>query len=647
MNPSLDGESVDRLREALKLGHIPVLVAVLNQLSSDPKWRDERYRPTRTRGLDDHRDGGLPEAIQQEIRDGVLELVLSHEEPLEASSLGAAELADLATFAFGEDVPTEYGEFIEEILDVDVQPGRARQLAERTPGVDSDMRVVVIGAGPSGIVASIRLQAMGIDHVVLEKEPEVGGAWQNNWYPGCGVDTPSYLYSYSFHDYEWTTHYGKRDEVHGYFVDVADKNNVREHTRFGVEVTDVIWDDASSTWHITANTPEGIVTWDAEVVIVGVGQLSRPKVPDLPGMDTFQGQAFHSSYWPKDLDLNGKRVALVGAGASAMQIGPAIIDEVESLTVFQRSPQWIAPAGIYFSSFDDAEHFLMGHVPLYLQWYRARLNWVYNDRVHASLQVDEDWPEPRSSINAINAAHRRYYVRYIEEQLEGRPDLIEQSVPDYPPFGKRMLLDNGWYQMLRRDHATLVSAGVSEITPTGLVDASGTAHEFDVIVFATGFFADRFLYPMNVVGRDGRTTVEMWGEHDARAHLGVVSPNLPNMFFMGGPNTLLGHGGSYIGIAEMQSDYIVRILTRMVEEGAASVECRQDVCDAYVSAVDEAHRRMVWTHPGMDNWYRNPDGRITAVIPWRIVDYRGMLKRAGMDDYVVRGRTSLASTGRL
>lgn len=623
-----------RLREALEFGHMQVLVAVLLHLSDDEKWWDERYRPTRTRGLEDHRDGGLPDDIAAEIRDAVYEIAVAWDAGRELPPLSDERIAEIATFALGEDVPTDYGTFLQDVLSATVVKGRAEQVAAKTPHVTTDKKAVIIGAGPSGIISSIRLQAMGIEHVIIEKEPEAGGAWQNNSYPGCGVDTPSYLYSYSFHQWDWSTHYGKRNEVHDYFVEVAKANGVYDRTRFSTEVQKMVWDEGSASWTVTFRTPDGREeSLVADIVLVGTGALSRPKMPDVPGLDTFEGVVTHSAEWPDDLDVTGKRVALVGSGASAMQIGPAIVGKVSELLLFQRSRQWVAPCDIYFTTFDEAEHFLMSHAPGYLQWYRARLNWIYNDRIHDSLQIDPNWEDPQHSINAANAAHRRYFERYIREKLAGHPELIDHSIPDYPPYGKRMLLDNGWYDMLLAPQTELVSKGVSRLTPKGIVDSDGVEREVDVIVFATGFHADRFLFPMTIVGRDGRDTVETWGPQDARAYLGLTAPNFPNMFFLGGPNTLLGHGGSYIGIAEMQAEYISRLLGEMIDKGLRTIAVKPDVCEDFVTAVDDAHNKMVWTHKGMTNWYRNAAGRVLAVLPFKIVDYRRMLRESDLSDY--------------
>lgn len=637
-----------QLRTAVPYGNIPTLLAVLYQLTGDPAWLAERYRPTRSRGMDDNRSGGLPDDVQREIVDAVVHAVLawSAGRPAAVERPEGDQLATLVDFVMGETVPHEYAPLLSEIMGFTSAPPRRPE----TGDVDG-LSVVVIGAGIAGMLASARLAEAGIAHVVLEKNADVGGSWFENTYPGAGVDTPSYLYSYSFFPRSWSTHFGKRDEVQEYLLDFADALDLRRNIRFGTEVTSATFDPTAQRWRVTAVGPDGgAQELSANAVISAVGVLNRPRIPPLPGLDSFRGRLFHSAQWPADVDLAGKRVALVGAGASAMQIGPAIADRVESLTVFQRSPQWIAPNDVYFSPVGEHVHWLMEHVPYYAAWYRARLSWIYNDKVHPTLQIDPDWPEERASINAANHAHRGFYERYLTRQLEGRPDLVAKSLPDYPPFGKRMLLDNGWYAMLRRPGVELVTEAVTAVTETGLVDSAGRAREFDVVIMATGFHTDRYLYPMDVTGRSGRTTREAWGEHDATAYLGITVPDFPNFFIMTGPNTALGHGGSFITILEYQIGYVMDLISTMVEQGLGTVEVRGDVHDEYNRAVDEAHARMVWTHPAMDNWYRNADGRVVAVLPWRIVEYWEMTRTAGLDDYVteparaVRAPDGLASS---
>ena len=236
-------------------------------------------------------------------------------------------------------------------------------------------------------------------------------------------------------------------------------------------------------------------------MITAVGQLNRPKIPALPGMDAFHGPLFHSARWPEDLDVTGKRVAIVGTGASAMQIVPAIAERAAHVTVFQRSPQWAAPNDVYFSPIDDAASLLMEHVPFYRRWYRTRLAWNFNDRVHAALQKTRNGSTRDRSVNAVNDAHRRVFTRYLESELAGRADLVAKALPDYPPFGKRMLLDNGWYAAIRRDDVDLVTAPVAKVTPTGLRAADGTEVDADVVVLCTGFETQKLLWPLEIRGR--------------------------------------------------------------------------------------------------------------------------------------------------
>ncbi|MFC0314803.1 flavin-containing monooxygenase [Gordonia phosphorivorans] len=609
------------------------MLAVLLELTGDPRWTAPRYAPTRSRGMDDNATGGLPEEVRVEIQEALVDAVeqwWAQGGPARRT-LDTAEVKRLLDFTCGESVPADFAPMMAEIVN-----GPRVKPAATEP--DDRLQVVVIGAGIAGMLASVELTRAGISHVIMEKNAEVGGSWWENRYPGAGVDTPSHLYSISSFPRNWSTHFGKRDEVQQYLEDFATANDIRRHVRFGHEVTRAEFDAAGQCWRVSVQGPEGEPeTVIASVVISAVGLLNRPKMPDFAGTDDFQGRLFHSAEWPEDLDepdsLRGKRVGIVGAGASAMQIGPAIADRVGSLTVFQRSPQWIAPNDDYFERIDDDANWLMDHVPGYREWYRARLSWIFNDKVYPTLLVDPEWPEEKSSINAANHGHRNFYERYLRDQLGDRTDLISASLPDYPPFGKRMLLDNGWFAMLRKPDVALVPHGVQALTPTGLIDSTGVEHELDVIIMATGFHSVRILYPMDIIGRSGRSTKSIWGDHDARAYLGITVPDFPNFFIMTGPNTGLGHGGSFITILECQVRYIMAALEWMRTDRLGALECRAEVNERYNDAVDRQHARMVWTHPAMENWYRNPDGRVVSVLPWRINDYWSMTSAVDPNDF--------------
>jgi 4-hydroxyacetophenone monooxygenase len=512
------------------------------------------------------------------------------------------------------------------------------------PARRADLRVVVIGAGEGGICAAVKLRELGIGFTVLERNDAVGGVWLENGYPGAGVDTASHLYCYSWaQKTDWTRYFAKQPEILAYLQQTAREHGILPHVRFGTEVVTAAWDDDERVWRIGVRRADGTdhggpATEEivADVVVSAVGQLNRPAFPDIPGLDTFAGPVFHSARWDHDVDLTGRRVGVVGTGASSMQVVPAIAGTPALTTVFQRSPQWAVPNGNYHRDVTDATRVLMEQVPYYARWYRLRLQWIYQDKLHPTLRRDPDWPHPERSVNAVNDRHRRFLTDHLMSKIAGHEDeLLDKVMPDYPPYGKRILIDNNWFEALLRDDVELETGAIAAADADGLVMADGTHHDLDVIVMATGFSARKMLYPMDVRGRSGRSLRELWGDDDARAHLGITVPDFPNFFMVYGPNTNLGHGGSVIFHTECQVAYITRMLVAMVERGLETVEVRGEVCDDYVRRVDEAHAELVWTHPGMSTWYRNAAGRIVTNTPWRLVDYWEMTREPDLDEFVV------------
>ncbi|WP_033288721.1 flavin-containing monooxygenase [Amycolatopsis jejuensis] len=619
----------NRLRTAVTAANLPTLTMVLFQLTGDRRWLEDPYRPARGAGLGPNDSGGLDDALATEIRSAAVKAITAWSRGAEpvVSNPDPELLQTMLSTTVGEEVPAEYERLMREEMGFAPEPRPHRVPGERI--AERDFRVVIIGAGVSGLIAGVRLKQAGVPFVILERNHDVGGVWLTNTYPGAGVDTPSYLYSFSFFPWNWSTHFGKRNEVAAYTAAMADHFGLREHIEFGVDVDSATWDETGQRWFVCG----GGRTWSGSAVISAVGLFNTPKVPDLPGLGQFRGPAFHTAQWPSDVDVTGKRVAVVGTGASAMQVVPAIADRTAHLTVFQRSPQWVAPNAEYFAPVGEDVHWLMENVPFYHVWYRFRLAWVFNDRVHPSLQIDENWAHPEHSLNATNDGHRRFFTRYLHEQLDGRPDLIEKSLPAYPPFGKRMLLDNGWFAALRRDDVELVTDGVARITPTGVVTDRGQEYEADVLVLSTGFDARHYLPGIEVRGRGGAELHEAWNEDDAVAHLGIMVPGFPNFFLMYGPNTNAGAGGSFIFVAEAQGRYIADLLSLMGRTGIGELDVRPEALARWVSEVDEAHSRMVWSHPGMTTYYRNSRGRVVTNSPYRVVDYWAMTREPDLADF--------------
>jgi 4-hydroxyacetophenone monooxygenase len=594
--------------EAVRSANIPALIPTLAMYTGDERWLREPYAPARQRGLDDNHDGGLPPAIQDEIRAAAAEAIAAGEVALPEPS--HEQLVRMLSVAMGEEVPPEYGPMIASELGLgDPAPAPGR--------VPDGFRAIVIGAGISGLATSIKLAEAGIPHVVLERNATVGGTWMENHYPGAGVDTPSALYSFSFAPRDWTMYFALRDELQAYLEQLADDFGVRERIRFDTEVRSATYDEDAQEWVVRTDDD----TLRANVLITCVGGFNKPKWPDLD-LSRFTGPVVHTARWPDDLSLAGKRVGVIGNGASAMQLVPAVCEEAERVVVFQRSPQWAAPFDQFHEQVPEGERWLMREVPLFRLWYRLRSGWTFNDKVHPALQKDPAWEHPERSVNRINDGHREFFTRYIHSKLGDRPDLVEKVLPDYPPFGKRILLDNGWYDALRRDDVELVD---------GPVDLD--AHELDVLVCATGFDVVRFLVPIEIRGRGGLDLHEFWGDEDARAYLGTVIPHFPNLFMVYGPNTQAGHGGSLIGSAEAQLHYLMGLIEQLVAHGGGAIEVREAVYEAYNRRVDAAHERMVWTHPRMETYYRNSHGRVVVTTPFRVVDYWHMTRSVDLGDY--------------
>lgn len=619
------------LKEGISQANIPTLLLVLVQMTGDMKWLAEPYAPRRSAGLGDNDSGGLPESVQAEIRDAATNAILAAHDgkPMAIPRPDKVLLARMLGISMAEPVPESYGEIVAADM------GFSNHRTGKRAAVPDGFTVIIIGAGVSGICAAINLRKIGINCQIFEKNSEFGGTWWENRYPGAGVDTPNHIYTFSFAKNDWSHYFALQAELLDYFKGVAEKFDLRAVTHFGTSVLRANWNGDISKWEVSVRDSDGLETLKvADVVLSAVGILNTPQVPSIKGIDTFPGPAVHTAQWPEELDVSGKRVALIGNGASGMQVAPAIAEKVKHLTIFARSKQWAAPFPQFHKTVPLPIRGLLNSVPLYHEWYRARLMWTFNDRIHASLQKDPTWPAPDKSLNASNERHRKFFTGYVVEELGDRQDLLDKVLPDFPPYGKRILLDNGWYRTVSRNNVTLVPERLLEVQGSTLIAANGDKFEADVIIFATGFKASEFLASYEVVGKTGQTLSDFWDVDNARAYIGSTIPGFPNFFTLLGPNVGLGHGGSMIKAIELQTSYIISIMEKMFEKDANSVEVRDDVFEDYNHRIDEAHDKMVWTHQGTENWYRNSRGRVIAITPWRNDHFWQMTRDAHVADYI-------------
>jgi 4-hydroxyacetophenone monooxygenase len=627
----------EEIAEALLDLSIPTLLLSLVHMSGDPGIIRGRLRPA---GLFlNEVQGYMSEEDKAEARALALDVIRDYRDRgcPEPEPVSAELLHEMMTWLVCEEVPDEYVPMLMEEMELD-----GRDARRRDPAGDAAAReafpVVVIGCGQSGLLAGIRLQEAGIPFTIVEKNAGVGGTWWENSYPGARVDVGNHFYCYSFEPSDhWTEYFAQQPELQRYFEDVMDKHGVRDHVRFSTEVLGAAWDEATATWSVRtvdADGTEEVLT--ARAVISAVGQLNRPNVPEIEGAATFAGPAFHSARWDHDVDLSGKAVAMIGAGASGFQIAPTIAPEVGRLTVFQRTAQWMFPNPNYHATVGPGVRWALRHLPFYGRWYRFLILWPGCDKGLEAARVDPDYPDQQRAVSEMNELTRQMFTDWIVSQVADDPELVAKVVPDYPATGKRTLQDNGaWLSALTRDNVELVRTAIDHIEPDAVVTVDGERYPADVLVYATGFRATQVLAPMAITGRDGVDLREMWGERPA-AYLGITVPGFPNFFCMYGPGTNLAHGGSLIFHSECQMRYITRCIETLVAGGHRTMEPLQERYDDWHERSQREMRGLVWSQPSIEHsFFKNSAGEIHVLSPWRLVDYWTWTREPDPTDYVL------------
>lgn len=459
------------------------------------------------------------------------------------------------------------------------------------------MSIVIIGTGFAGIGMAIRLKQSGIDDfVILEKADAVGGTWRENRYPGCACDVQSHLYSFSFEpNPDWSRMFAPQAEILQYINHCAEKYGVLPHVRFGRRVTRAAYDEDAASWRIDTEAGE---RFDANVLIAGLGALHKPSIPGLPGRDDFAGPAFHSARWDHACDLRGKRVAVVGTGASAIQFAPEVAKEAAQVDIYQRSPPWILPKED--RPIADWEKRMFRAMPSTQRMWRERIYWKNESRVVGLVM------NPKLMTFAEKAA-RGFLEREVSD-----PELRARLTPDYLIGCKRILLSNNWYQMMCRDNVSLVTDGIEQITPGGLRTADGTERPADVIIYGTGFVTQVPVPPGAIIGRGGRDLGQEWTKRP-QAYKGATVAGFPNLYFLGGPNTSLGHS-SIIYMHEAQITYVLGALKAMREGQLRALEVTEAAQADYNAQLHAKTDQAVW-QTGCESWYVNEDGVDTVNWP--------------------------------
>lgn len=608
----------EELRANLLRADAGVLVAVLAQLTGDSAVVD-RFGPKISYVPDPpERVGVADETTVNELADAVIAAMGA---PRPAGALPADDpelFLRIAPLALGSEVGREYvGLLLEQGGFHPSQPVLPR--IAKLPG---GFKVVIVGAGIAGMAAALELAAAGIDYEIIDRNDEVGGTWYTTVYPGIGVDTPSAYYSLSRDiNGDWSSYYPRGGEYEKYLMAVADKNGLRERTRFGTEVQALRWDADRRQWEIRTVGPDGDhdVSY-ANVVLPAAGYLNRPRWPELKGRNTFAGVSIHSAQWDPDLDLTGKRVAIIGAGCTAVQIVDACVDQIEHLTVFQRQPHWVAPRKRLTDDVPEHRRWLNTHVPFYANWTRLKSFWGTADNNYPVIVRDPEWAAEHLSISPANDVLLKMCLDYIERTFGAGTELARKVTPDFAPYGKRIIRDpGGYYAALAKPHVDVEAAEPAEVNERGIVTQDGRQIDLDVIIYATGYYLD-FLSTVDIQGRNGVKLADVWGDSPS-AYRGGMVPGFPNMFISSAPNYSPGHGAGHNFGVEVMVHYVMECLQLMAMRDATTIEVRPQAFADYVREIDETMANTVWCHtPTAHTYYRSGGGRIVTAFPFRLID---------------------------
>ena len=490
-----------------------------------------------------------------------------------------------------------------------------------------DTDVIIIGSGFSGLAMGTRLKREGFDDfLILERAGDIGGTWRDNTYPGAACDIQSHLYSYSFRpNPDWSRIYAEQPEILQYLEDTADEEGLRGHIRVRHEVSDATWDEESSRWVVTA----GGNTFSCKILVTASGHLSDPKIPDMEGLEEFRGKIFHSARWDHTADLKGKRVGVVGTGASAIQIVPAIAPEVEHLTVLQRSAPYVIPR--VDREYSAVEKQMFRKVPAKAQEVRDELFWWNESRFPQRRLV----PDFLAQIRALADRHR-------ENQISD-PELMRKVTPDYEVGCKRILISNDYYPALERENVSLETSLIERMTADGAVLADGREVPLDALILSTGFEASDLPIAYRVFGRGGRSLADHWAAAGEQAYACTTVGGFPNLFVMLGPNTGLG-AGSIIFMVETQAQYILEAVEYMTENDVRSLDVPKSAENRYAQSIIDRSEGTVWVSGGCKSWYLDHNGRLTTLWPDFMTEFRRENGSFRPEAYVVDGGNRTTAT---
>ena len=622
----------DFVRRAVSKADPNVLRITLLQITGDQKYAGMKLGTVTGRG-GAYSVVSLADECVEEVREDAVRLLRSGAHRVTEKAPADATLQTLLESLMGRPVSARQLRYYKEELAFESTPFSAHWTTGRPAAADR-YSVVVIGAGVSGIAMGVQLNRLGIPYVILERRHEIGGTWSINIYPDARVDTTSFIYQYKFEKkYPWSEYYARQSEVRSYLEHVARTHGVYGNIRLNTAVEGGSFDEKSSLWTLNLSGGGSIT---ANFVVSATGLFSNPRPLEVPGVETFSGTRLHTTDWSEDVDLTGKSVAVVGNGSTGVQLLARVAEAADQVYVFQRTPQWITPTESYGDPLEPELRWLLDELPYYWNWFCFSRVVPYFSMADAQ-KVDPAWRANGGSVSERNDAARQNLTAYIESQLQGRKDLIDRLVPDYPPLARRLIIDNGWYKSLLRPNVKLVTAPIREITERSVVTEDGAQYPVDLLLTATGFTTTKYVWPARYTGLGGVRLEEVWNAAGPRAYLGMCVPGFPNFFMMYGPNAQTRASG-LVAFVEQWTRYIAHSIRTVIEQGIGSIDVRPDAFQDYNVAVDAASTDIVWNLVSAErNYYLNEHGRQHVSAPWLAEDSYEMLLEPKLADFFLRG----------
>lgn len=610
MRPELLEASDQEIEDAVLHAEPMVLRGVLYQLTGDESIAAIQAVPS---SVGFHRAPAVAPADVARLQSKAAEFLKTYrDQGADDMPIGPkARLQRSLSLTVGEDIPDRDMPFWLEELALDPWMRTLEWVERPEPEKLQQFEVLVIGAGMLGLNAAIHLKHAGIQYTVVDKNPQIGGTWFENRYPGARVDTPSRAYTLICGvEYNYPYQYSPQNENEKYIHWLVNKYDIGSDITFNTEVKSLVWDEEAELWEVRAVGPEGPRTWRVNAVLTAVGLLNRPSVPEFPGAEDFKGELLHTARWRSGLDITGKRVAVVGSGCSGYQTFPEIARVAAHTYLFQRTPSWVFETKEYRTALPPEVNWLERNLPYYRNYLRLRGRWLHGPVLQRRFFAKD----PRA-----NDEMREQRLEFLTKKLASQPELMDRMLPRYPPAASRPVMVDEEYSVfdaLLQSNTTLVTDGIARLTANGIVDRSGQEHDVDVVVLATGFKANEFLWPMEVRGREGKNIEQLWEKDGARAYLGAMLPDFPNLFVIYGPNTNPVSGAGNPAIHEITTRFVLECLAHLITDDKRTVEVSHEAYSRYNKEVDEAEPTRIYINSGVKNYYTNEYGRSAVNCPF-------------------------------